>query len=222
MKLNLTEKRINKNLDLLEILTHLQTAAVTHAIQLGFGFEEMLEKDMFWVVLRTKFKVLNNEPSDTIDIKTYPKINTRITFDREYILSHNNNVLVQGISRWSIISASQRRFVRTPIQFPGEFVEESIFDEFDKINIQIDNFKLVDNYIVKKEDLDDLNHLNNVNYAKMINKVYTINNIKEFQIDYLNEILLDQQVDLYMYKDEAVYILGVVNEKNCFIAKIKE
>ncbi len=222
LKYNITKKRLNEKFNLFEVLTHFQTAAFEHATLLGFGFEPMLQKDMFWVLLRTKFIIEKDIPSQDINIETYPKIGTRAYNDREYILSLNNDVLVKGISRWTIINSSTRRLIRTALEFPGEFISKSNFDSIDKIVYDDNKLELISNYKVTEIDLDELKHMNNVNYARIIESVYDTSNINEFQIDYLNEAILNDQIDVYMYKDDYIYILGKIKDKNCFIAKIKE
>ncbi len=212
-----------KELDLYDILNTFQNSATTHGTKLGVGHECMLSKDLFWVLLRTKFIIDDNTNNDFV-ITTYPKVPGRLDYDREYFINSNGNTIIKGISKWLIASVSTRKIVRNSgVSFPNECVSDSIFDSVDKINIDIDKFKLVDTYKVSNSDLDLNNHVNNASYAHMIKKVYNTSLIKEFQIDYINEVLNNELVELLMYKDnDNTYILGLVEDKKCFVAQIKE
>lgn len=209
-------------LDLKEILKSFEDSATIHGTNIGVGDDVMSKYDQFWALLRTKFVVLNNLDVDNIDVITYPKKQGRIDFDREYIIKNNNEVLIEGISKWVIVSKSTRTLKRNHNILIENCIEESLFDSVSKIDFDFSNFKLIDTYSVTKEDIDKNNHFNNTNYANVIKKVYNTFNIKEFQIDYLHEVLVNNTISIYKYVSEYTYILGRCNEENCFIAKIKE
>lgn len=214
--------REEKRLDLLEILRLFQDSAVEHGIKLGMAHHLMLEKNQFWAILRTKFEVVDNKSVNNITNVTYPKVPGRVDFDREYLIKHNDDILVKGISKWVVLSVSERKLLRNPDVSFGEFIEEKLFDGVDKIKVDLSDFNLVDTYQVTENDLDENNHVNNTNYAKVIAKVCDTTKIKEFQIDYLNEAFNNDIIEIYVKKTDVTYILGKTKNENCFIATIKE
>lgn len=216
-------KRETKLFDIEEVLSLFQEAAVTHGIKLGLGHDKMLSNDQFFALLRTKFVIEKNSDTTLVSSTTYPKTPGRFDFDREYVISANDEILIKGISKWIVVSFSERKLVRNPGVMYENCVEDSLFDSVDRIRFDYNNFKLVDNYQITNKDIDANNHVNNVSYANIIKKVYNIKDIKEFQIDYLQEVLNNETVEIYVYKDnEYTYVLGRCKNENCFIAKIKE
>ncbi|MFI3329211.1 MAG: thioesterase [bacterium] len=223
MKYSEVFKRDKKKFNLYETLDIFQNAAVAHGTRLGFGYEEMLEKDVFWVLLRTKFVVYNNSETDEYTSITYPKEPSKINFNREYQIKHNDEVLIDGISKWLVVSLQTRKIKRDHnLIYHSKTIDESLFEDIYKISYDLDKFKLVDTYQVTDKDLDRNNHVNNASYAFMIEKIINTENIKEFQIDYLNEILNNQKIDLFTYKEnETLFILGKFKDKICFVSEIK-
>ena len=76
------------------ILDFFQDVAGEHADILSVGFNDLIKKDLIWVLVRTKYEVIK-EPNlySKIKIKTWPHPKGRIDFDRDYlILDENNNI----------------------------------------------------------------------------------------------------------------------------------
>ncbi len=213
-------KRDEKKLDLKEILLLFQDSAVEHGTSMGLSDIEMAKNNHFWGILRTKFRVINNKTVKDVSNITYSKEAGRIDFDREYMIKENDEVLVEGISKWILIDIDKRSLVRRHDLVIKEVGELNLFDKLDKIDFIETDFILKDSYQVTTNDLDKNNHVNNASYANIINKVYN-KEVSEFQIDYLNEILNNSLVDIYVYENDYTYVLGKCSGKNCFIAKIK-
>lgn len=224
MKYSEVLKRKKGKFSLYETLDIFQKSAVEHGTRLGFGFDEMFKNDVFWVLLRTKFVVLNNKEVENYTSITYPKKPGKVNFNREYQIKDQDEVLINAISKWLVVSLETRKIKRNHnMQYHSDVIDESLFDDVDKINYDIDKFIFKEKYNVTKKDLDRNNHVNNASYAYMIDKLVDTNNIKEFQIDYLNEILDEEIIDLFSYEDNnKVFVLGKSKEKICFVAEIEE
>ncbi len=224
MKYSERFKRDSKKFNLYEILDIFQKAAVEHGTKLGFGHDDMLKQDVFWVLLRTKFTLHNNKEVENYTSITYPKEPNKIDFNREYQIKYNDEVLVDGISKWLVVSLSTRKIKRDHnMVYHSKIVDDSLFNDVDKIKFDITKFNVTTTYQVSNKDFDRNNHVNNASYANMIEKIIDTTKIREFQIDYLNEITNNIVIDLLSYKEEDyLYIIGRSNDKICFSAKIKE
>ncbi len=224
MKYSERFKRDSKKFNLYEILDIFQKAAVEHGTKLGFGHDDMLKQDVFWVLLRTKFTLHNNKEVENYTSITYPKEPNKIDFNREYQIKYNDEVLVDGISKWLVVSLSTRKKKRDHnMVYHSKIVDDSLFNDVDKIKFDITKFNVTTTYQVSNKDFDRNNHVNNASYANMIEKIIDTTKIREFQIDYLNEITNNIVIDLLSYKEEDyLYIIGRSNDKICFSAKIKE
>lgn len=214
-------KRAEEKFSVYEILNYFQDSAIEHGTQIGVCDKKMAEQNNFWVILRTKFIVVNNKEVNEINNITYPKVAGKIDFDREYIISSNEEVLVKGISKWILMDLTSRKLSRKHNVVLEGSKEDGNFDGLVKLDINEDNLVFTNSYNVTSKDLDKNNHVNNASYANIISSVYDTSNVVEFQIDYLNEIFNDSIIDIYMYESDYTYILGKCNNKNCFIAKIK-
>ena len=108
------------------ILDFFQDVAGEHADILSVGFNDLIKKDLIWVLVRTKYEVIK-EPTlySKIKVRTWPHPKGRIDFDRDYlILDENNNVLIKGTSKWVIVNYKTRRLSLTKdIDFNIEFYQ---------------------------------------------------------------------------------------------------
>ena len=67
------------------IMDLFQDAASCHAEQLGCGFDDLISKDMMWVLVRVKFTVVAMpQMFSQVCVRTWPLEPTRAGFRREY------------------------------------------------------------------------------------------------------------------------------------------
>ncbi|MBR2861297.1 MAG: hypothetical protein IKB86_05620 [Clostridia bacterium] len=210
------------------ILELFASAAKNHAEKLGIGFEEMLAKNLLWVILKTKFDIIKNPAKDQIvTVQTWPKKPRRLDFEREYlILSESGEVLIKGSSQWAVIDSNTRRLAKA-----------------DNVYYKIDEFYSKQNYeekLLRVEDfipfgkgkkikmlrchLDSNNHVNNAHYADFV--LEAINsaekmNIRQMQIDFHKELLEGDTVEVFYQKDEnGILAKGVINDATMFSCRI--
>ena len=63
---------VNDKITIKSILNIFQDAASYHASKIGVGYEEMLEKNLYWVLSRIKFDILKQPKIDEeVIIKTW-------------------------------------------------------------------------------------------------------------------------------------------------------
>lgn len=211
------------------ILSLFQDIAGLHAFNLGIGYEALLEKGFYWVLVRNRFDIFKNPiPLTKGRLITWPHEKGRVDFNREYVLyDEDNEVVARGISKWVLIDTVNRRIARTSNITYGEgvHVKENFYQDVLKLKIPtIDNFRLKGHHIVMKSDLDHNNHMNNSKYTDIIFNVCSDNiKIKKFNIDYIKETTLGDVIDIYEYIDDNfIYHLGRKNDENIFISRIEK
>ena len=212
------------------IMDLFQDVAGTHAGKIGMGFQELLKKDLIWVLLRTKYEVLKYPPLySTVQVKTWPKPKGKVDFDREYeIYNEEGELLVKGISKWVIVNKTTRRLsLSRDINYNCDEYKYTNYNEsFNKLedfDIEGLSFK---SQMTTFLDLDHNDHINNCNYAKYIINSIELNEddlIKKFEINYIKEVHQDTIIKNYYKKDgKIIYVKGIINnDEVSYIAKIE-
>jgi acyl-ACP thioesterase len=187
------------------LFNFMQDIASEHAVVLGYGRDDLLKDNHFWVLSRM-FAVFSSLPewSETIVTKTWPAGVDKLFAMRNYDLSDKRGVNVAyASSAWLIIDRDTRKFQR-----PDEFLRK-----YDRENQQIqipvrypaklgeadENGTLSPSFKVKVGDLDINLHTNNVNYLKWVTDTYDLNFIlkhrpRSAEINYLAEAVFGDEV----------------------------
>ena len=210
------------------VLDLFQDVAGLHADILDIGFDKLINRDLIWVLVRTKFVVLKNpKMHDQCKTITWPKQKGKVDFDREYlIVDQNNEVLVKGISKWVIVNYKTRRISLTrDIDYNCIIHEESNFNEpFNKIDdFDIENLPYLEQ-VADYVSSDHNGHLNNINYARYVVNIMQLKkdeHIDTFEINYVKEVKEGEIIKNYFKKvNNIYYIKGIVNDQTCYLCKV--
>ncbi len=217
---------INNNINTKAILNIFQDVASIHGEEIGVGYLEMLNKNLYWVLSRIKFDILKMpEINQTVIVETWPHKKGRIDFDRDMkILNEDGETLIIATSKWCIIDTVNRTLQRTEnITFNGEYINEKNYDDkFTKIILPIKSLDFIYTHTVRFCDLDHNHHMNNTNYANLILNAINNKTFTHFEINFLNECLNGDEINIYhTYNDEIEYVIGSSNDKTYFTALIK-
>lgn len=212
------------------IMDFFQDVAGSHAIHIGVSYEDMLKRDLLWVLLRTKYEVVKYPPLySTVTVKTWPKPKGKIDFDREYeIYDEDGNLIIKGISKWVVVNRLTRRISLTrDVNYSCGLYNYTNYPE--SIN-KIDDFD-IEGLPYKEQtttflDLDHNKHINNTSYAKYIINTIDLQEedlIKSFEINHINEVQKDMIIKNYYKKDgKIIFVKGIINDSEVsYIAKIE-
>ena len=96
------------------LLTFFQDIAGEHASNLGVGYQPMIDKDLIWVIVRSKYTLYENPIVDKKYIlSTWPQPKGNIDFVRDYLISdEDGNIIAKGTSKWCVTNFKTRRLVR--------------------------------------------------------------------------------------------------------------
>lgn len=210
-----------------------QDIAGEHAERLGVGYKEMIDRDLIWVLVRSKYEILSHPQVDTEYIlETWPLPKGPIDFNRDYrIRQTNGEVLIRATSKWAVTNLKTRKLVRSrDINYCGEnFYPVRNFEE------DLQNFALEEkeqksfifSHTVRFTDLDHNRHMNNTKYATLVLDAISPNEdeiITEMQINYLIECQLGDKINVYLNQQNGYYYVdGIKNgsEQKIFSAKVK-
>lgn len=190
------------------VLDLFQEVAGAHAIELGVGFDDLLKKELIWVIVKVKFRIENDiHEHQKVIVKTWPLPAGRVTLQREYLIEdENGKTLVKGTSEWVTVHSEKRRIVPPTNVYPlEEYCEDRMFEE--KL-AKVSDFtepEIASEVIPQFCDLDRNGHVNNIRYAD-----YALNalkpkqeKIREFQIDFHREIMSGMKICVALGESET-------------------
>ena len=150
------------------ILNYLQDMASEHAARLGFSVNELLRKDLTWVLQRSRTKIFRYpEIGESIRVQTWPSGRERLFALRDFeARDQDDRLLLQATSSWTLLNLKNMRPARLDVALPE-------YPSLDRQALAI-GFKSLPEMIeadieipfrVRLADLDINQHVNNAIYA---------------------------------------------------------
>lgn len=181
-----------------------QEMAYHHANQLGFGYNDMKEKQTFWVLSRMRIRI-DQYPvwDDKVRVETWHRGMDGIFGLRDFRVESNSGELMgMASTAWLILDSRTRR----PVRLDDDVLKNSIgdnsaFDEgLQKITLP-DKMMVLSRHQVLFSDLDILGHVNNVKYMEWcidaaITKGQADHEIRELEINFTHEALFGDEIEI--------------------------
>lgn len=215
------------------MLDLMQEAANVNASTLGFGYDEMINSNIAWVLSRTHVKFINTPKwREEVNLKTWHKGVSKLFYLRDFILSDKEgNPMVLATTSWLIIDMNTRRLVRNNDLALNNTAMDAIAAPADKVVLPVDiEPKLVRKHPITWSEIDTNGHVNNVKYAVWaIDAVKTEDikerPLKELLINYDAEVMPGDVVKIFRVRQETeegivYYITGKVADKQNFAVKL--
>lgn len=192
-------------LNLYSLFNYMQDIASDHAIRLGFGRDDLMRDNRFWVLSRI-YAVINEWPlwEDSIILKTWPNGTDKLFALRNYeVRFPDGRHIASGTSSWLILDRTTKK-----VQRPDSTLSQYHFDLHTetspvryatKIDPASENGKSSPRFRIKVSDLDVNLHTNNVRYLKWVNDSYDLdfvmkNRPQSAEINYLAESKFDEEI----------------------------
>lgn len=209
------------------ILDIFQRVAGDHADILGCGAVFCNEHNYAWIIVRQEVYMYESPtPMETVLVKTFPHIPSRVECKREYeISSLDGRVYAKGCASWVLVDLATFKMLKSDNIYPnGEFVESKLFK--DKLlkpsNVYTDDNYLCE-YTVVKSDIDIYHHMNNAKYAELLFDYcdYKAVEIKHFAVNYINQIKQNMLMKIYKNViEEKTFITGVCGDTIIFTSVV--
>ena len=215
------------------MLDLMQEAANINASTLGFGYDEMMNSNIAWVLSRIHVK-FNSTPRwrDEVNLKTWHKGVSKLFYLRDFILSDKEgNPMVLATTSWLIIDMNTRRLVRNNDLALSDTAMHAIETPADKVVVPVDiELELVRKHPVTWSEIDTNGHVNNVKYAVWALDAVKPEDIKErplkeLLINYDAEVMPGDVVKISRVRQETeesivYYITGKVSDNQNFSVKL--
>jgi medium-chain acyl-[acyl-carrier-protein] hydrolase len=192
-------------LNLYSLFNYMQDIASDHAIRLGFGRDDLLRDNRFWVLSRI-YAVIDIWPvwEETVVLKTWPNGTDKLFALRNYEVAYpDGRHIASGTSSWLILDQTSKK-----VQRPDSILSQYNFnlhteDSSLRYATKIDPSKEIGNlspaFRIKVSDLDVNLHTNNVRYLKWATDTYDLdfimkNDPQSAEINYLAESRFDEEI----------------------------
>ena len=215
------------------MLDLMQEAANVNASTLGFGYDEMMNSNIAWVLSRTHVKFINTPKwREDVNLKTWHKGVSKLFYLRDFILSDKEgNPMILATTSWLIIDMNTRRLVRNNDLALSDTAMDAIATPADKVVIPVDiEPELVRKHPITWSEIDTNGHVNNVKYVVWAVDAVKAEDIKErplkeLLINYDAEVMPGDVVKIFRVRQETeegivYYITGKVADKQNFSVKL--
>ena len=193
---------VNKNgiMKLSAVLHYIQEVSGGHSDQLGFSWDALAEKGLFWAVLRHRV-VIHRLPGAgaTIHMETWPMPATRAAYPRAVrAMDSRGNILFETVSLWVLMNMQSRAMVlpgRSGVDVPGILRGTEPDSPGSLPPGSCESSSL---WTVSSGDLDVNGHVNNARYLDYVEALPENNALtaRELTVCYLAEALLGQEITL--------------------------
>ncbi len=232
---NVTSAEIDmyKRLKIGSLVNFLIQAAVNSADELGFGYSNLQEHKLFWVLSRLEVDI--QEPIawyKKLKVQTWPKTVNRIFYYRDFLVTTETGKLVaKATSIWLAVDINTKRpkvlDPETTKIFHLLNDKHAIDTSLEKLTHQADN--KISEQTTSYFDIDLNKHVTSTRYIDWVmdsfsEEYHKSNYPKCLIINYLKEIILNNKVAIYKQQNsDNEFILDGVNlntDKTSFKAKI--
>jgi acyl-ACP thioesterase len=192
-------------LNLYSLFNYMQDIASDHAIRLGFGRDDLMRDNRFWVLSRI-YAEINEWPlwEASIIVKTWPNGTDKLFALRNYEVRYpDGRHIASGTSSWLILDQTTKKVQRPDSilsQYnPNLHTDASPVRYATKIDPSAENGVESPVFRIKVSDLDVNLHTNNVRYLKWASDTYNLdfimtNNPRSAEINYLAESKFDEEI----------------------------
>jgi acyl-ACP thioesterase len=226
-----------KKLGLYSLVSILQDSAWTHATQLGYGYEDSLEKKMFWVLTRQKI-VMSIWPAwaEHIQVNTWVRPVRGVVGTRDFEILVDGKKIGESTTSWILLNLETRKPIRSGVaSFDSSVRTEGVLElEARKIEVR-DDLIVRAEFRVRNSDLDMHYHVNNSRYVQWILDSIPIewherHELHTYEINFIAETTKSDTVIISMtpekdgpFKNDWVQFQGVRKSdgKTVFAARLQ-
>ncbi len=217
-RVNVYETAPDGRLAIYSLFDYMQDIASDHAVKLGYGRDDLLKENNFWVLSRI-YAEINVWPvwDDKIIIRTWPRGTDKLFALRDYeVFSPDGRVIASATSSWLIIDRTTKKIKRpdnTLIYYNFDFKKDSSLSRnAAKIGSASGDGNIMSRFNVRISDLDVNLHTNNTRYLKWAVDTYDLGFVMKnepfsVEINYLAES---------HFNDEIKIKVSVENEGSLF------
>ncbi len=218
------------------ILNLCQESAYMHSSQRGFGYHNLLEQGVAWVLSRAKAEIKRlPQWGEKITIRTWHKGQSGLFSLRDYAFTDaQGNQIIAATTSWLIINLATRRISRVDRVFAAddafrllEYKCDAVEQEAHRVVVPSDKVWLSEHH-VRYSDMDVNHHVNNVRYMEWAcdNSTQQMDQkcrLAGFCINFNHEAKFDERVRLSgstTSNDDTLFVEGTIEDRNIFCVEL--
>ena len=212
-----------------------QEAAGCHAVELGFGYDDLIAKNTAWILSRVRVDFLDTPLwRENMTLTTWHKGLNRLFFLRDFIMTDSEGrERVKATTSWLVMNLETRRLVRDPNLMEDGTIctENAIETPADKVQMPKDKEPVfVMNHLVSYSDVDTNGHTNNAMYMHWAMdavdyEISSLRPVKSFTINFNHEtkpgdLVAISKVVVEQEDGRHVFVEGKVDDTSAFCVEI--
>lgn len=185
----------NSRMSIPAMLDMFQDMAGIHADSVGIGALELEERGLFWVVSKTRIRIMSHPlVQEILEATTWIQPAERVSCERDWAISQNGEQVAYVRSMWAALRRDNFR--------PGhmeDFYPESDFSmappddmPFTRMSKKFEGAEPLGEYTIRSVDIDRGGHMNNVNYIRAMLGCFTCAQIAEMDIKEIDMQFIQQ------------------------------
>jgi len=193
-----------QNLKPSALMQFFQEVASNHAVELGGGYEVLIERGLFWALSRLKVEIIRIPHwGELIEIETWPCGIEGLFFRRDYIVyGKDHEVLIRAVSGWILVAVSTLRPQRPSqlgVALPSNAGKMALDSFPERITTHTDQVAF--RKTVAYNEIDQNLHVNNTRYLDWATDCflmahYQSNKIAGFTLEFLSETHWGDEIEL--------------------------
>ena len=192
-------------LNLYSLFNYMQDIASDHAVKLGFGRDDLMRDNRFWVLSRM-YAEINDWPAweDPIIVKTWPNGTDKLFALRNYEVKYpDGRHIASATSSWLILDRTSKKVQRPDSILtsynPNLQTNKSPIRYAQKLESASENGHISLGHKINVSDLDVNLHTNNVRYLKWVIDTYNLDFVmknlpQSAEINYLAESHYNEEI----------------------------
>jgi medium-chain acyl-[acyl-carrier-protein] hydrolase len=195
------------------LFNYLQDIASEHAVKLGFGKDDLIRENHFWVLSRLAASIeIWPGWEETIIISTWPRGTDKLFAIRDYEIAYpDGRIIATASSSWLVVDITSRRIQRPDYILTkynsGTEVRSAMGRNAVKLDPAAENGTKSASFRVRQSDLDLNLHSNNAIYIRWVADNYDLdfrmkNLPVSFEVNYLAESKWNDEIHVRSSPDE--------------------
>ncbi len=157
-----------------------------HATILGVGQSALMDKNLFWLTVKTRIKFFKRPLMGAdIQAQTWPVKPGSLRTDRCYRLLDDEGLIAEGRTEWAVMDMDRLRLAPVGGIFPAELEfneEEFSVVDFPRVAPSGDDCPAKGTYRVTSSDIDMGLHMNNAAYIRALIGMFPVSELKDMEI----------------------------------------
>ncbi|MDI3527945.1 MAG: hypothetical protein PWR03_2129 [Tenuifilum sp.] len=177
------EVDFNQKLTVTALFNYFQEIAWEHAHILGYGFEHLLQKGLFWVLSRVEAEIYRLPRwTEQVTLLTWPRGSDGIFAFRDFeMYDECGKRIIAATSSWLVLNAKSHRPVRINWFSDFDFAQRNALDRNAAKLLEAGGVPDFSEKIsVRIGDIDMNQHVNNVRYIDWAYNTFSIEHFKNF------------------------------------------